>query len=379
MKTIIFYGRTQMGVAVLMYLVAKGYKVKVIPEDNLVQNVCGYYDLEIVNLDTMGEFDLFICCHGSKIIDEKYLVASKYINMHSCLFKYRGKDPITRYIENKDTKASIESHYIIKEVDAGEVIKSIYFDTPVISTHGEYFNLAMPYYIECIEETLYKLSAKKRTVAMCRFKGDNTKLELWLSYYSKYFDELYVIGCQVSESDVSDLKKKYPFNFIYTDAIIYDLGAHQIVFNQQKELLKDHEWVLHADIDEFVVPTGYANLKSFMRYSKKDQTFCEGFQVFKSQDEGTLDYTKPILQQRKYWFKDTGASYNKPCLSRVVSDWTIGFHKINSMEDGAVRNIQNTGLILIHLKYADLTGGIEELNDGISRALLIPEYIKRML
>jgi methionyl-tRNA formyltransferase len=157
MKTIIFYGRTQVGAVVLSYLVAKGFKVKVIPEDDLIRNLCKYYNLKIVNLENMGKFDLFICCHGEKIIDEKYLVPDKFINMHSCLWKYKGKDPIGRYIKNKDTNASIESHFLVKDVDMGKVINRVLFKTPVIKSYGEYFNLAIPYYFQCIDETLRRL------------------------------------------------------------------------------------------------------------------------------------------------------------------------------------------------------------------------------
>jgi methionyl-tRNA formyltransferase len=154
---IIFYGRTQMGMIVLSYLVAKGYDVKVIPEDDMLRQLCGYYGLEIVTLDTMGTFDLFICCHGAKIIPERYLEDGKFINMHSCLWKYKGTDPITRYIAHKDTDASIESHYMVKEVDAGKVITRVLFTTPVVLNHQEYFNISTPYYFQCIDETLRKI------------------------------------------------------------------------------------------------------------------------------------------------------------------------------------------------------------------------------
>jgi len=157
MKNIIFYGRTQMGMVILTYLVAKGYGVKVIPEDDLVRTLCGYFNLETVTLDTMGEFDLFISCHGERIIPEKYLIPGKFINMHSCLWKYKGKDPIRRYIDNKDTDASIESHFMVKEIDAGEVITRVLFKTPVVDSYGDYFNIALPYYFQCIDETLKKL------------------------------------------------------------------------------------------------------------------------------------------------------------------------------------------------------------------------------
>lgn len=154
---VIFYGRTQVGSVVLMYLIARGFEVKVIPEDDIVSTICEYFDIPIVTLDTMGEFDLFVCCHGSKIIPERYLVDGKFINMHSCLWKYKGKDPISRYIANGDTDASIESHYMVKEVDAGKVIHRELFTTPIVKTHGEYFNIALPYYYRCIHETLKKL------------------------------------------------------------------------------------------------------------------------------------------------------------------------------------------------------------------------------
>lgn len=152
----IFYGRTQVGTVVLSYLVAKGFQVKVIPEDDMIEKLCDYYGLETRTLDTM-EDELFICCHGAKIIPERYLKEGRFINMHSCLFKYKGKDPISRYIQNKDTQASIESHYMVKEVDAGEVIHQVFFETPVVKTHGEYFNIALPHYYTCIHETLKKI------------------------------------------------------------------------------------------------------------------------------------------------------------------------------------------------------------------------------
>jgi len=155
--TVIFYGRTQMGTVVLSYLVAKGYDVRVIPEDDLIRDMCKYYDLDIINLDTMGWFDLFICCHGSKIIPAGYLIEGKFINMHSCLWKYKGKDPIRRYIDNKDTEASIESHYMVPEIDAGEVITRVLFNTPIVDSYGDYFNIALPYYLQCIDETLKKI------------------------------------------------------------------------------------------------------------------------------------------------------------------------------------------------------------------------------
>ena len=154
---IVYYGRRNTGMYVLAYIVAKGHSVKVISDDLNVLELAGTFGCSVVNLETMGEFDLFICCHGNKIIDKKYLISGKFINIHPCLYKHKGHNPIKRYIENKDQKGSVESHYMVEEVDAGEVIHQEFFETPVITTYAEFYNIALPYYFRCIDKTLKKI------------------------------------------------------------------------------------------------------------------------------------------------------------------------------------------------------------------------------
>jgi len=154
MMSIILYANRNTGMLVLAHLLAKGFKVKVITEDRLIRICARYYGVEVVTLETMGEFDLFICCHGRKIIPDEYLAKGKFINIHPCLFKYKGHNPIRRYIENRDTKGSVESQFMIPEVDAGEVINQQFFDTPVVTSYAMFYNIALPYYLKCIDETL---------------------------------------------------------------------------------------------------------------------------------------------------------------------------------------------------------------------------------
>lgn len=153
---IVFYGRRNMGMNVLTYLVAKGHEVKVISDD-VVAELAVMLGCPVVNFETMGEFDLFICCHGNKIIDKKYL-NDKFINIHPCLYKYKGHNPVKRFIENKDESGSVESQWMVEEVDAGEVIHQEFFETPKITTYAEFYNIATPYYYRCIDKTLEKLS-----------------------------------------------------------------------------------------------------------------------------------------------------------------------------------------------------------------------------
>ena len=356
MKTIIFYGRTQVGSVVLSYLVAKGYRVKVIPEDDIVRSLCRFYELEIVTLDTMGEFDLFVCCHGEKIIPEGYLQDKKFINMHSCLWKYKGKDPINRYIVNKDTEASIESHYMVKEVDAGEVIARVPFTTPVVKTHGEYFNIALPHYYKCIDQAIRVIFGSVRSVAMVRINQKvKPLLEMWLKYYSQFFDELRVFSCGAPEEELKELQKQYPFIIVPVSDDIYSNGAHEAVFKAQKELLKDFDWTMYTDADEIVVPNLeiYKDLKDFMKKTSDQTPLCFGYQVYKLKTEKPIDYGNAVLNQRTHWVHDSSGSYNKPALSRVPCSWVLGFHKLTNMDDVEVRKAQDNGLYMIHLKYID--------------------------
>lgn len=153
---IVFYGKRNVGMVVLTYLVAKGHSVKVISDD-IVAETAKMLGCPIVNFETMGEFDLFICCHGSKIIDKKYLVDGKFLNIHPCLYKYKGHSPIRRYIENKDESGSVEVQYMIEEVDGGAVIHQEFFETPKVTTFAEFYNLALPYYLRAINKALEKI------------------------------------------------------------------------------------------------------------------------------------------------------------------------------------------------------------------------------
>src|SRR3990167_2894046 len=196
-----------------------------------------------------------------------------------------------------------------------------------------------------------------KRAAMVRIHQSEILLELWLSYYSRYFEDLFVFAGSYGRKGpgtFEDLKLKYNFNYIELTDHFYSQGSHERVFEKQKELLVDHEWVLYSDADEFVVadPDVYDGLRHFMDVCKVDQTYCEGFEVFQSEGELPLDYTRPILSQRGFWYKDTTKSYSKPALSRIPTDWDVGFHHIRNRDPQPV-NVKETGLYLLHMKYAD--------------------------
>jgi methionyl-tRNA formyltransferase len=158
MKTVVLYTRRNVGLVALSLLVAKGYKVKVISDDDHVLWMAEEFGCKIAeDFDTMGEFDIFLSVHGWRIVPMKYLKEKIAINVHPCLSKYKGKNPIERYISNEDVVGSVESHIMEAKPDEGKVIHSDYFPTGVCRTYQDFYNFAMPFYFHCILMTFNKL------------------------------------------------------------------------------------------------------------------------------------------------------------------------------------------------------------------------------
>lgn len=229
---------------------------------------------------------------------------------------------------------------------------------------------------------------------MVRIHKSKELLELWLRYYSRYFDTLIVFSCKYDGKDGEDfieLKEKYDFELIKIPDDIYTMDAHRKVFEKQKELLTTHEWVLYSDADELVVadPEKYDGLRHFMDVCPHDQTFCVGYEVIQMPDETRIDYDKPFLEQRKCWVKDKTKSYNKPLLARTATDWGEGFHYIQGWTNEEIDKIKNTGLFLLHLKHIDIetefdyskdgTGTKESIESLRERARKMPDKIRKII
>jgi len=157
MKTIILYCRRNVGMCIIPYIVAKGFGVKVISDDEDVLWMAESLGLEIVTLDSMGEFDWFICVHGTTILKKEQLKEGRMLNVHPCLFKYRGKNPIAKYILNEDEEGSVEVQYMVEQVDAGEVIHREDFYTGKVKTFELFYNIALPFYFKAIDRAFEKL------------------------------------------------------------------------------------------------------------------------------------------------------------------------------------------------------------------------------
>lgn len=159
MKKVILYGNRNTGIYALTYLKAKGFDVKIISDDQWVIKIAKLLEVDIIDFEEVEGFDLFLCVHGVKILSKEFLQKGLCVNVHPGL-KYKGKDPISRYIINQDEDATVDSHHMIEQVDEGEIIASVPFHTGEVNSYAEFYNQAVPFYHLLFELTLEKLNIK---------------------------------------------------------------------------------------------------------------------------------------------------------------------------------------------------------------------------
>lgn len=158
MKKILLFTRRNVGLISLSYLIARGHKVYVISDDAdvlwLALSLGAIARPHIKYVKDFGDFDMVLSVHWNKVIPVEYFNGKPAVNVHPLLTWYKGKNPVSRYIENKNTSASVESHYMTDVVDEGEVICREFFETEVIDSYASFYNIALPYYFRIIERTL---------------------------------------------------------------------------------------------------------------------------------------------------------------------------------------------------------------------------------
>jgi methionyl-tRNA formyltransferase len=114
----------------------------------------GRLGVEFVAMQDSGGFDLLLSIHWHKIIPKEFLKDGCSYNVHPCLFKYKGHDPIARYIANGDTLGSVGIHAMTEIVDEGKLLHEEYFPTPKINSYQEFYDIALPYYFKGLSYSL---------------------------------------------------------------------------------------------------------------------------------------------------------------------------------------------------------------------------------
>jgi hypothetical protein len=132
-------------------------------------------------------------------------------------------------------------------------------------------------------------------------------------------------------------------------------------------LLEWYDFVLHADVDEFLAadPARYSSLANYCASCDHDVVTAMGFNIVHTSDDSAVDTTATILEQRKWMC--FSAALSKPALTRRPLVWNPGFHRIDDVEP------RFDDLYLFHLRFFDQNVGLRRLEKTRSQPWADPE------
>jgi len=167
---IVFLGGNQTGCFGLLTLLAKGHSIPMaVPYSESVEQLCKSFNIPTfkikeLNIEYGGihdpyEYDLLVSVHCRSIIGKDMLDKFRFggINVHPCLYKYKGADPIGRLLKDGETLASVATHAMTPIVDEGEVLNEIFVDVTGLTTVTEVYNKLYPYYAISLIHALEKI------------------------------------------------------------------------------------------------------------------------------------------------------------------------------------------------------------------------------
>ena len=158
---IVFAGGRNVGLIGLLTAKATGHHIVfVMPSDKLMEDFANRLDLLTFFLDkTRPHADLFVSVHCRTTIPQWYLdyFPKGGINVHPCLWKYKGADPVGRLLSDGETKASVGIHRMTEKVDKGEVLWEEFVDVTGCKTREEVYNKLYPLYAVGLVEVLRTL------------------------------------------------------------------------------------------------------------------------------------------------------------------------------------------------------------------------------
>ena len=169
-KVSLMAGKQAGCVGLLSLYAAKCEVLCVVAYDDLVKQLAKKLNLPTFSSIKDDEFiklvnksDLLVSVHGREIVPIEILKIPPRgcINVHPCLYKYKGANPVERLLRDNNTRASVGVHYMVEKVDAGEVIVEKFVDVSCKNTVGEVYNELYPYYALAIIEAIDKIQNER--------------------------------------------------------------------------------------------------------------------------------------------------------------------------------------------------------------------------
>lgn len=200
-----------------------------------------------------------------------------------------------------------------------------------------------------------------RIAAVTTCWNEAERLPRWLSWYGAELgrEHLHVLDDGSDDGAVDGLGEvtveRRPRRAAFDDP-----GRARRVSDYVEALLPRYEWVLYADVDEFLVPfDGRPLAQALADPGLADTVTALGFDVIHNEavEPGALDPERPVMAQRRH--VRFNATYCKPLATRTPVRWRPGFHF--SDRPLAFGSQAFGGLLLLHTRYADRGQGLRRL------------------
>jgi len=173
-------------------------------------------------------------------------------------------------------------------------------------------------------------------------KDEKIMLPKWINYYKKQCDKLLILDNDTTDGSTDNIE--YEVRKVTCGKAFNHDWLKNIVMKTQKELLKTYDYVVFAEVDEFIMHKNKP-LKQAILEANLDKIRCEGYNIIQLENEKDLDWDKPLLEQRSNWSRFT--QMDKTLISKNPLEWVVGFHHAKG------ETTINKGWYLIHLHTID--------------------------
>jgi len=167
-----------------------------------------------------------------------------------------------------------------------------------------------------------------RIAALTFYENDDVFMPVWERYYTPQVDTVHKVKWHTPDFDPTRIAK-----------YLVDVA---------KELLRDHDALIYADLDEFIVPDPdkYTGLREYVELMTTDVAYTKGYDVLHTGKP--LDLSKPILAQRE--LMSFSEYYCKPLIIKHPVPWAPGLHHFTGT---IVAYKADNDLMLFHMALAD--------------------------
>jgi len=169
---VIFLGGMQAGCVGLLAAIAAGCTVRcIVASDNTVSALAAGLGIPVFGSVKSPEVewlisssDLLISVHCREIVPRRILNLPRLggINVHPCLYRYKGARPVDKLLHDGCTEASVGVHRMTERIDEGEVLVEEFVDISGKQSVDEVYNALYPAYAAALIKALETLSAGDR-------------------------------------------------------------------------------------------------------------------------------------------------------------------------------------------------------------------------